>query len=330
VTYEEFILFGTRYSRARQLAVTLSTGVALAVTGTGLASAATSAATTTVNIRSGAGTSHAVVAELVKGQRVDTAGRSRNGWVAVELGSARAYVATRYLRTGGAMPAAPTRISTSGTKIATANLNVRTGPSRSRPVVGTIPDGRRLTLTGKLSGGYAETRYAGKLRWVSIAYLANAPRRAASVPAARPAAAPRRAAPAPAARPAARPASSSSSSSSSKGQQALAFAKRQVGKPYRYGAAGPSSYDCSGLTVAAWRSAGVSLPRTSQQQYGQGRRIAKSSLQPGDLVFFYGQSPSHVAVYAGAGTIIHSPRPGRGVEYSKLSYMPFAGAVRPG
>lgn len=318
MTYEEFILFGTRYSRARRLAVTLSTGVALAVTGTGLASAATSAATTTVNIRSGAGTSHAVVAELVKGQRVDTTGRARNGWVAVELGSTRAYVATRYLRTGGAMPAAPSRISTSGTKIATANLNVRSGPSRSRSVVGIIPEGRRLTLTGKLSGGYAETRYAGKLRWVSIAYLANTPRRAAS-------------APAPAARPAARPtAKPASSSSSSKGQQALAFAKRQVGKPYRYGAAGPSSYDCSGLTVAAWRSAGVSLPRTSQQQYSQGHRIAKSSLRPGDLVFFYGQSPSHVAVFAGNGMIIHSPRPGRGVEYSKLSYMPYAGAVRPG
>lgn len=298
---------GTRLTRTARLAVTVSTGVTLAVTGAGLASAATSAATTTVNIRSGPGTSHSVVAGLVKGQRVDTTSGSRNGWVAVDLGSRRAYVAAGYLRSGRAMPAAPSRISTSGTKIATETLNVRSGPSRSRSVVGTIPDGRRLTLTGKLSGGYAQTRYDGRLRWVSVAYLASAPRRAAATPA-----------------------TPSSGSSASKGQKALAHAKRQLGKPYRFGAAGPSAYDCSGLTSAAWRAAGVSLPRTSQQQYAKGKRIAKSSLRPGDLVFFYSQSPSHVALYVGDGKIIHSPRPGRGVEYSKLSYMPYAGAVRPG
>ena len=300
---------GTRYKKTARLAVTVSTGVALAVTGAGLASAATSAATTTVNIRSGPGTSHAVVAGVVKGQRVDTAGSSRNGWVAIELGGTRAYMASKYLRTGGAMPAAPARISTSGTKIATDTLNVRSGPSRSRSVVGTIPDGRRLTLTGKLSGGYAQTRYAGKLRWVSVAYLASTPRRAGSAPVT---------------------SSPSAPSSSSKGQRALAFAKKQLGKPYRFGAAGPSAYDCSGLTSAAWRAAGVSLPRTAAQQYVRGNRIAKSSLRPGDLVFFYSQSPSHVAIYAGGGKIIHSPRPGRSVEWSKMSYMPYAGAVRPG
>ena len=298
---------GPRLTRTARLAVTVSTGVTLAVTGAGLASAATSAATTTVNIRSGPGTSHSVVAGLVKGQRVDTTSGSRNGWVAVDLGSSRAYVAAKYLRSGRDMPAAPSRISTSGTKIATETLNVRSGPSRSRSVVGTIPDGRRLTLTGKLSGGYAQTRYQGQLRWVSVAYLASAPRRAAATPAA-----------------------PSSGSSASKGQRALAHAKKQLGKPYRFGAAGPSAYDCSGLTSAAWRAAGVSLPRTARQQYAKGKRVARSSLRPGDLVFFYSQSPSHVALYVGDGKIIHSPRPGRGVEYSKLSYMPYAGAVRPG
>ena len=116
---------------------------------------------------------------------------------------------------------------------------------------------------------------------------------------------------------------------SGKGARALAFARAQVGKPYRFASAGPSAYDCSGLTYAAWKSVGVSLPRSSRSQYGAGSQVSKSNLQPGDLVFFY--SPiSHVALYAGNGQILHAPRPGKSVEYTSMNYMPFAGAKRPG
>jgi peptidoglycan DL-endopeptidase CwlO len=116
---------------------------------------------------------------------------------------------------------------------------------------------------------------------------------------------------------------------SGKGARALAFARAQLGKPYRYASAGPSAYDCSGLTYAAWKSVGVSLPRSSRSQYGAGSYVSKSNLQPGDLVFFY--SPiSHVALYAGNGQIIHAPNPRKRVEYSSMSYMPYAGAKRPG
>jgi peptidoglycan DL-endopeptidase CwlO len=118
-------------------------------------------------------------------------------------------------------------------------------------------------------------------------------------------------------------------SSGSRGARALAFARRQLGKPYRYASAGPNAYDCSGLTMAAWKSVGVSLPRSSRSQYSAGSYVAKSNLQLGDLVFFY--SPiSHVSLYAGNGTVIHAPRPGKSVEYIKMSYMPYAGAKRPG
>ena len=116
---------------------------------------------------------------------------------------------------------------------------------------------------------------------------------------------------------------------SGKGAQALAFAKSQLGKPYRYASAGPSAYDCSGLTSAAWAKAGVSLPRTSQTQIGAGRSVSKSELQPGDLVFYYGNI-SHVGLYAGNGQIVHAPRPGKSVEYASVDSMPFAGARRPG
>ena len=121
----------------------------------------------------------------------------------------------------------------------------------------------------------------------------------------------------------------SSVSGSSKGAKALAYAKAQLGEPYARSGAGPSSWDCSGLTMKAWGSVGVSLPHSSGQQFSRGRPVAKSDLQLGDLVFFY-SGISHVGLYAGNGQVIHAPRPGKSVEYIKMSYMPYAGARRPG
>lgn len=113
------------------------------------------------------------------------------------------------------------------------------------------------------------------------------------------------------------------------GGSAMSFAKAQQGKPYSYGATGPSSFDCSGLTGAAWRSAGVSLPRTSQAQFGAGRPVDKSDLKPGDLVFYY-SGISHVGLYAGNGMILHASRPGKPIGYDSLDSMPYAGARRVG
>ncbi|WP_188893416.1 C40 family peptidase [Microlunatus endophyticus] len=122
----------------------------------------------------------------------------------------------------------------------------------------------------------------------------------------------------------------SSAPSSGKGAAAVAFAKAQIGKPYVFGATGPGSYDCSGLTMAAWKAAGVQLDRTSEAQFHDGTPVSRDQLQAGDLVFFYNSSaPSHVGIYVGNGVIIHAPHPGASVEYTQLSYMPFVGARRP-
>jgi cell wall-associated NlpC family hydrolase len=110
---------------------------------------------------------------------------------------------------------------------------------------------------------------------------------------------------------------------------AVHFAMAQIGKPYVYGAAGPSAYDCSGLTMAAWGSAGVGLPHSSSAQYGSGTHISPSQLQPGDLVFYY--SPiSHVGMYIGNGMIVNAENPSAGIRVAPLYSMPFVGAVRPG
>lgn len=110
---------------------------------------------------------------------------------------------------------------------------------------------------------------------------------------------------------------------------AIAFALAQVGKAYVYGATGPSAYDCSGLMQAAWAAAGVSLPRTSQAQYGAGTHVSLSALEPGDLVFYY-SGISHVAMYIGGGQIVQAANPGAGIIVSSVTSMPVVGATRVG
>ena len=110
---------------------------------------------------------------------------------------------------------------------------------------------------------------------------------------------------------------------------AISAALEQLGDPYVWGADGPSSFDCSGLTMYAWGKAGVSLSHSSKAQASEGRRVSKSDLMPGDLVFFF--SPiSHVGIYLGNGRIVHAPRPGKSVEIAPLDENPYNTAVRPG
>ncbi|MGA4508852.1 C40 family peptidase [Propionibacteriaceae bacterium G1746] len=113
----------------------------------------------------------------------------------------------------------------------------------------------------------------------------------------------------------------------SKADVAVKFAYAQLGKPYVYGATGPSSYDCSGLTGAAWKAAGVSVPRTSYQQLGSLKKVSKSELRPGDIVGFY--TGGHVGLYVGDGYVIHASRPGTPVNKAKMSTMPYYYSVRP-
>ncbi|MFE3016511.1 C40 family peptidase [Streptomyces sp. NPDC059256] len=112
----------------------------------------------------------------------------------------------------------------------------------------------------------------------------------------------------------------------------LAFVRAQLGKPYVRGATGPRSYDCSGLTRAAWRAAGVDLPRTAREQAHAGRQVDMGGLRPGDLVFFYDDS-SHVGISIGGDRMIHAPQPGVDdhveVREESIYMMPIRGIVRP-
>ncbi|MGW6737816.1 NlpC/P60 family protein [Streptomyces sp. NPDC055013] len=115
---------------------------------------------------------------------------------------------------------------------------------------------------------------------------------------------------------------------SKKGREALEYATAQLGKPYEWGAEGPKTYDCSGLTSQAWASAGRGIPRTSQEQWKQLKRIDIEDMRPGDLII-YNADASHVAIYVGDGAIVHAPRPGRTVTVAGAGTMPILGVVRP-
>ena len=111
-------------------------------------------------------------------------------------------------------------------------------------------------------------------------------------------------------------------------QTAVDTALAQVGKPYQWGAAGPESFDCSGLTMYSWAAAGVSLPHSSSAQYSVTRHVSLSSVQPGDLLFYY--SPvHHVAMYIGGGRMVEAPYTGASVRVASLRTSNLVGVGRP-
>ncbi|WP_258055762.1 C40 family peptidase [Streptomyces sp. Ru62] len=127
------------------------------------------------------------------------------------------------------------------------------------------------------------------------------------------------------------PAGTPSGTYATKARKAIAFARAQVGKPCVWGAAGPGSYDCAGLTQAAWKSAGVTLPRTAREQADVGTPVAPAEAGPGDLVFFHDDA-GHVGLCTGDGMMIHAPRPGAYVREEPVSGIGAAvhSVVRPG
>ncbi|MFI5794665.1 NlpC/P60 family protein [Streptomyces sp. NPDC051677] len=115
---------------------------------------------------------------------------------------------------------------------------------------------------------------------------------------------------------------------SKEGEQAVRYAVRQIGKPYEWGAEGPRSYDCSGLTSEAWGHAGTPIPRTSEEQWARLTRIPLTRLRPGDLVIYFPEA-THVAMYLGGGKVVQAPRTGEKVKVTPIAAQPVLGAVRP-
>lgn len=114
-----------------------------------------------------------------------------------------------------------------------------------------------------------------------------------------------------------------------RGGRAAKKACSLIGKPYIFGSSGPNGYDCSGLTMTAWASVGVSLRHYTKWQWADTRPVSRAELKPGDLVFYY-RDLHHVGLYVGGGTIVHAPRTGDRVRMAPIDRSPVTGYRRPG
>ncbi|PWI20277.1 hypothetical protein DI272_02775 [Streptomyces sp. Act143] len=127
------------------------------------------------------------------------------------------------------------------------------------------------------------------------------------------------------------PTPSAGAGHSTKAERVIAFAREQIGRPCVWGAAGPGSFDAPGLSQAAWKVAGVTLPRTAQAQAEFGTPVALADVQVGDLVFFH-DDLGHVGIWAGNGMMIHAPGPGAAVREESVFFAgqsAIKGAIRP-
>ena len=241
-----------------------------------------------LNLRKGPSTSYAVIKTLSKGTEV-TVISSSNGWNKVNVGGVSGYVSSDYLSstkpsTGSSSSNESTSNSTS-TMYTTDRLNLRKGAGTSYSVITTLDKGIAVTVHSS-SNGWSKVSVNGMTGYVSSSYLSSTKPSNSS--------------------------SSTDSSTSSKVDKVLNFASQQLGKPYVWGAQGPNSFDCSGLTYYVYKNAaGITLPRTSVEQSKYGTTVSKSNLKAGDLIFFDTSGPddggvSHVGIYVGNGQMIHA------------------------
>lgn len=241
-----------------------------------------------LNLRKGPSTSYAVIKTLSKGTEV-TVVSSSNGWSKVNVSGVSGYVSSDYLSstkpsTGSSSSNESTSNSTS-TMYTTDRLNLRKGAGTSYSVITTLDKGVAVTVHSS-SNGWSKVSVNGMTGYVSSSYLSSTKPSNSS--------------------------SSTDSSTSSKVDKVLNFASQQLGKPYVWGAQGPNSFDCSGLTYYVYKNAaGITLPRTSVEQSKYGTTVSKSNLKAGDLIFFDTSGPndggvSHVGIYVGNGQMIHA------------------------
>ena len=248
---------------------------------------------TSLNVRSGAGTSYSVITKLPKGTVVDVLESASNGWKKIKTsGGTTGWASRDYLTTGSAGNSS-TDNSTSQTSykatVNTDSLNMRKGAGTSYSVITKLSKGTVVDVLESASNGWKKIKTSnGTIGWVSGSYLANGVVEQPSTP------------------------------STNKVQAVIDLAHKQLGKPYVWGAEGPNSFDCSGLIYYVYKNAaGITLPRTSSAQYSAGVAVSRSNLKAGDLIFSSTDGTgniTHVAIYVGDGQMIHAPRNGKNVE----------------
>lgn len=243
--------------------------------------------------------STAVILTIEKNEAVDVLEKDSD-WAKVSYNNKIGYVPVNYIKltgndTGNQNPSVSDKVGKIGT-VNTSNLNIRSGPGTSYAIISKVYNGDTVLIKEVSSNGwYKVETTSGIIGWCSGDYISNI--REGSLP-------------------------SYGNTDDEKINNVLKVAREQLGKPYVYGATGPDSFDCSGLTSYVFKNgAGITLPRTSKDQSTAGRYVSKSELQPGDLIFFNtsGSGISHVGIYIGNNEMIHAPSSGKNVEVTKIT-----------
>ena len=260
-----------------------------------LSSSAPQSSTTTIkyvnasslNVRSGPSTNNSVIGKLSSGDKVEVISTS-NGWSKIKYDGKTGYVSSKYLSSS-----APQSSTTTIKYVNASSLNVRSGPSTNNSVIGKLSSGDKVEVIST-SNGWSKIKYNGQTGYVSSQYLSST-------------------------------ASDSSTSTSSSASKVISLAKTLLGKPYVWGAQGPSSFDCSGFTYYVFKnSVNVTIPRVSKDQSKYGTSVSKSNLKVGDLIFFDTNGSndgnvSHVGIYMGNNEFIHASSSKKKVVISQMS-----------
>ena len=263
-----------------------------------------------LNVRSGPSTSYGVIGTLSKNQGATVVGSS-NGWYKISYGGGYGYISSKYTTASQSSSGSNSSqndgssSNTSGSVMysTTAGLNVRSGPGTSYSSIGNLSLGQEVSVVDSSSYWY-KISYGGGYGYVGSKYLSSTKPSASTGNSG---------------------SSNSSSGSSSSGNSSsmVSYAMQFVGCSYVYGAAGPNSFDCSGFTQYVYAHFGKSIPRSSASQYASCSKISKSSLQPGDLVFFSnsssGGSVGHVGIYIGDGQMVHAANRKSGVCVASIN-----------
>ena len=265
--------------------------------------------TSTLNIRSGPSTSYSVTTKAYKGDSVEIL-ESSNGWHKIKLSNGKigwgsgAYISTS--SNSGGSSNNETSTPSNGTKavITTSTLNIRSGPSTSYSVTTKAYKGDSVEILESSNGWHKIKLSNGKVGWGSAAYISTSINNGSNNGSGND------------------NTENEESIPQDKVQAVLDLAKAQLGKPYAWGAEGPNSFDCSGLTYYVYGKVGIKLPRVSRDQYNVGSSVNYSSLKPGDLLFSSTDGSgniTHVGIYIGNGEMIHSPKPGDVIQRTNIN-----------
>lgn len=258
--------------------------------------------TANLNIRENPTTKASVVGKLSPGTVVDVIEKKSNDWYHINNSGKKGYVDGNYITL---MNSDSSDTNSNIGKIATVNvsvLNLRSGYSTKYSVINKMYSGTNVKILSASSNGWYKVELSsGITGWCDGQYIGNFRNGSLS---------------------SSNSNSSNQSTQSQKAQAVINVAKSKLGSRYVWGAQGPSTFDCSGLTMYAYKhGAGVNIPRVSRDQAKAGKYVAKSDLQPGDLVFFdssYGNTVNHVGIYIGNNQMIHAPKPGDVVKIQNI------------